>query len=404
MRSSDFVLSFVTVVLFLNCGHCVAQSAAPLKPTFDFDAGYSWGELPVISFGDAQSTFQGVSADGPIIRFFADIPLGPSEDAFILTVGGQGSRLFGSSNQSRSLGNGTLDIVLGKPAGGAIDLLTLNDEIGSFAAAEVAFIDSSGEAASILTTAQSPRGANNVAQYAVSPTAKGLAFAALITDGQLPVAEAYGGYADNRGLRLIGDGNGKNELHDRSNVREEEQVQSIWLRQSAPPDSNDVKFKVGTAYRSSRESYRSSLSVGFAETASTTTIPPIYLGQSGEFDIDAVGLLAGLDKSFGPWANTSFAIDMSAGVMGFHAVSSTSSSFKFPMVAPIASHIGTTADGWFGVAELNAVMRVALSSAITVNFGIDTRLDLQSPRPNVSAITRQNTLLSGVSVSLTGAF
>jgi hypothetical protein len=61
-----------------------------------------------------------------------------------------------------------------------------------FSSQALTFIDSVGDASSILTIASSPPGANNVAPYLITPTAKALAFAALTPDGFIPVAGACG--------------------------------------------------------------------------------------------------------------------------------------------------------------------------------------------------------------------
>ena len=134
------------------------------------------------------------------------------------------------------------------------------------------------------------------------------------------------------------------------------------------------------------------------------TIPPVIFGQSGEFDLEAIGIMVGGEKSFRPRGNMTFDVDVSAGIMGFHAESTTSNTFKVPMFAPVARHVGSDKDGCFGVAELNAVLAIALSSALTVNFGLDTRLDVRSPRPSANEISKQDALLSAVSISLIEAF
>lgn len=397
-------VALLSIALTLPLHPCAAQSIGLPGATLQFDAGYAWENLPTPAFGTAVSVFRDIHAAGPNIGISAGIPLGSSQDAFTLTWDGQASRLAGSSAGSRSLGSGNFEISLGKPAGGFVNLVALTAIPGSFAAADVAFTDSTGDAVSIVTVGLSPPGANFITQYSVSPTTKGLAFAGLTTDGETPMSEAYGAFADDRGLRLIGAGGGTVILDARSTVRQDRQVQTIWLGRSPQLANDEVRFKVGAAYRSSRQFYTSSTSLEFPGSPAGAAIPAINVEQSGDFDLDAVGLLVGIDRSFHPLSKVSFAVNASVGIMGFHARSSTSSFFDFPMAGPIASQTDLIKDGCFGVAALDAAMAVALSENVSVQFGVGANMDFQAPRPNARSITSQTVVLSDLSIALTATF
>ncbi len=399
-------------VLFLPC--LLAPVAFLATPGFaqeqsfvggQFDLDWQQFSFPVTTVGTPSDAQQRLTAFGTEARLSAGMPLSKQPDAFTFSWTGTWFDLSGHSSSTSAITNNPFVISAGSPSSGNINLEALTDGSGAAATSDVSFVDSAGAPAAIYSSAFSPTGPNSVSQYAVSPTALGAAFAAVVTNGSTPGAAAYGGYADNNGL-LFG---GVNEsdpgtIHSWRFVRVTGYTQSVWLSKPLSADDS-FAIKIGATYLNSRERFGSGVTFDLNNGGAGTAIPPIGVAESGSFDTESGGPMLGLQARLRPQAPFFIETSATTGISYFGAKSTTHHSFILPAVGSIDVPGGTQHDnGMMGLAGLDVSFVFPLKQQIELRLLGGVHASLWAPRPTSTGIDRTTSLRYNLGVSLAARF
>lgn len=386
---------------------CAKQASAQDQAVFAGQIDFSWQQfsIPSVGSGTLPMGEKSVTASGPTTGFSAGVRLSPDPDAFSLMWTGSYFDLSGHSSSTNAISSNPFIITVGSPGSGEIDLSTITDTSGASALANVNFTDSTGATTAISSSASSPAGPNSVTQYAVSPTAAGAAFAALVTDGRGPSAASYGAFADGQGLIFAGVGDfGASTVRTWSFVHATGYTQTVWLAKPLAPD-RDFTLKAGLTYRRSRESYGNGMAFDLASSVSGTSIPTVSLSEAGKFNVEAGGPVVGFDARFHPPAPFMIGVSGTAGMAFFGARSRLTHTVVLPQVAAIEDTASVRRDsGVMGLTGMEVSLIFPLEERVELRVSGSVQSTFGAPRPTAGDIKRYNISQYGVGVSLAARF
>ncbi|MFJ6328697.1 MULTISPECIES: hypothetical protein [unclassified Rhizobium] len=380
-----------------------AQDQGFVEGQFDLD----WQRLsfPAVSMGTPTIAQQSLTAFGSEYGISAGMPLSKEPGAFTFSWSGTRFDVSGHSSSTSTLANSPFILEVGSPSPGEIDLSYLTDPSGATAASSVTFVDRAGSPASIFSSAFSPTGPNSVTQYAVSKTALGAAFAAVLTNGSTPSAAAYGAFGDSNGLLFAGANDaGPGTVHAWSFVHVTGYTQSIWFSKPLAPD-DAFALRIGATYRSAKEHFGSGLAFDLSQGAPSGAIPVVGLNEAGSFNTESGGPTIGFQGRF--WPQAPFVVEMSgmAGIAYFGARSTTSQTLVLPQVAAIEVPGGTQRDnGVMGLAGLDLSLAFPLKQQVEFRLSGGVHTTLWGPRPTATGIGRTTSSQYNVGLSLTAHF
>nr|WP_316650582.1 hypothetical protein [uncultured Gellertiella sp.] len=214
-------------------------------------------------------------------------------------------------------GQSVFSLTLGDTSGGSIALNTHSGAGGASADGQVLLHPASPDGASIVSSASSPSGSgSSVVQYAFTKTDTGGVFLALATDGDTPSAIAFGSYADEHGLNLIGAGDLGGTTLTRRNTGSFDTARSRIL--VSMPVGLDADWQIsplaGPVYQLIHATLESSVSLDPGEPAlARAVLPTVTLSQSDASRLQYAGLVAGLDVERRLTDRLSMGLALSAG-------------------------------------------------------------------------------------------
>ncbi|MCO4849131.1 MAG: hypothetical protein KC448_14325 [Yoonia sp.] len=194
---------------------------------------------------------------------------------------------------------------------GTIDLSAFTDATGAMSDVTIQITDSTGEIASIISSAFSPSGPENaISQFALSETDVGGIFTALTTNGDLGTAAAYGVVFDDTGFLFMGSGD-ESSAAITTSVKEQISASSQSLFLSTGLSWNDdwmVTPKIGPVFRRIDRTRTLLTSIDINEGfESATATPDILLSETTSLRSKYYGAVLGTDltRQFGNnwWAN-----------------------------------------------------------------------------------------------------
>ena len=184
---------------------------------------------------------------------------------------------------------------------GTIDLSSFADGTGVTSDATVQITDSTGDVASILSSAFSPVGQEAaVSQFALSQTNSGAIFTALTTNGQTGLGSAYGAAFDDTGFWFLGIGD--NSQTAMTTLVEEKITASnhtFFLSLAVPlNDKWTVSPRVGPTFRGLKRTTTSRTTLDLNEgSALTESLPDVVLTDKTSLQTDYRGAILGADLS-----------------------------------------------------------------------------------------------------------
>lgn len=234
----------------------------------------------------------------------------------------------GSSSQTVSQEAGPLLYTTGTSPVGTIDLTAFVDASGSTSNATVEITDSTGDSASIESTAFSPATPDTgISKFAVSKTDAGGIFSASTTNGGAGTASAYGAVFDDTGFLFLGTGN-ESETTVTTSIDEEISASSHTVFLSAGFPINDqwtVTPRVGPTFRrfDRKSTSRTIFDVdeGF-ELA--TALPNISLTETTSLKTNYYGAIVGADFTRQFREGWIFSLGAEAGLAAFSSRSTGS--------------------------------------------------------------------------------
>jgi len=184
---------------------------------------------------------------------------------------------------------------------GTIDLSSFADGTGVTSEATLQITDSTGDVASILSSAFSPVGQEAaVSQFAISQTDSGAIFTALTTNGQTGLGSAYGAVFDDTGYLLLGIGDNSDTVMTTAIDEKITSSNHTFFLSSAVPlnDRWTVSPRVGPTFRGLKRTTTSRTTLDLNEgSALTESLPDVVLTDKTSLRTDYRGAILGADLS-----------------------------------------------------------------------------------------------------------
>lgn len=317
---------------------------------------------------------------------------------------------FGRANSLASStqfqGSNTLVYTSSTSPVGTVDLSTFVDGTGVTSNATVQVFDSTGDVATISSTAFSPVAQGTaVSQFAVSQTDSGGVFTALTTNGQTGLGSAYGAVFDDSGFLFLGTGP-DSETSMKTTIGEKISASNHTLFFSTVAQLNEqwtVSPRVGPTFRDLERSTTSQTTIDLNEGSDlTATLPDILLAEKTALNSEYHGIIFGADFTRKVRENLLFSIGTEAGLAKFSARSNHSNSVSIEGINVDMPGSIVRNDGTATLAKITGDLTYITQNGAIITLG--AFVDYLSDAPYVVSQTIGQPALTGggSSLGLTG--
>jgi hypothetical protein len=361
-----------------------------------------------LSFGFAQvSQHSEFEAYGPSLEFglagtlgtFADVPVN-------LEWAGYYGRATSHTSNTEIQGSDPLVYASGTSPVGSIDLSTFGDGAGVTSTGTVQIIDSTGDTASIFSTAFSPNALTaEVSQFALSQTDSGGAFTALTTNGQTGLGSAYGVIFDDTGFLVLGTGDNSTTAVTTS-VDEKITAAHHTLFLSTVLEMNGqwtVAPRLGPTFRDLGRTTTSRTFIDLNEGSDlAATLPDILLAEKRTLKTEHYGAILGADFTRRVRENWLFSLGAEAGLTKFSARSSHSNTVSIAGTNAEIPGATVRRNGTSGVAKITADLTHLSKNGTIVTLGAFVDFLMDAPFMAVQTAGQPALTVSGSNIGLTG--
>tara|TARA_R110002051_G_scaffold7035_1_gene33013 strand:+ start:3822 stop:5132 length:1311 start_codon:yes stop_codon:yes gene_type:complete len=315
--------AFFAILMTIVCPVAQAQDVGGAFTILAEDNFHLVGGSMTFGFGQVsqQAEFDafGSSMDLSLVGkvgTYAGLPLYLEWAQFI----GQAS---GHAASTKIQGSDNLVYTSGSSPVGTIDLATLVDRNGATSSVAVQIIDSTGDVASIVSSAFSPDAqASAVSQFAVSQTDSGGVFSALTTNGQTGLGSAYGAVFDDTGFLFLGTGNNcETAMMTSIDERIVASNQTVFLSTVFPINEQwSVSPRLGPTFRDLKRTSTQRTTIDLNEGSGLeATLPDIFMAERTSLKSEYRGVILGADFTQQVRENMLFNFGAEAGLAKFSA-------------------------------------------------------------------------------------
>ena len=347
-------------------------------------------------------------AFGPSLKFGLAGRVGKvAESPLYLQWAGYFARAYSHTSNTERQGSAPLLFTSSTSPSGTIDLSTIFNGNGSTSDASVAITDSTGDTASIVSSAFSPLAEGTaVSQFAVSPTGAGGIFTALTTNGETGLGSAYGAVFDDTGFLFLGVGdNSQSTVTTAIDEKISAANHTVFLSAGFPLNEKwNISPRIGPTYRGIERTTTSRKTIDINEgSALEATLPDVVMTEKISLNSKYYGAVIGADITQNFPENWLLSLGGEVGLVKFSARSNHLSAL---------SVAGEYAEAREPVATMNGTATIArITSDLTHTtrngtiFSLSASVNYLSDAPYVTSQEILNPALTGdgSNIGLTGA-
>ena len=315
---------------------------------------------------------------------------------------------WGTSESSSTQIQGSDPIVITSAISpvGSIDLTTLVNATGASADATVQITDSTGDTASIFSSAFSPIAPNAaVSQFALSQTASGGAFVALNTNGDTGLAASYATIFDDTGFLFFGTGEATNtaiatSVSDRTTYT----GHSMFLSAGFPiSDRWTIRPKFGPMYRNFSRSKTTATTIDIDEGFSAApSIPNINLAETTTLDSSYFGAIFGTTVSSEFHDKWLISLGADVGLAGFNTSTNNFSTVSIAGASSTIPEGSMKATGTSRIGRLSAGLTHIRPNGAIINLNAFVDYMSDVPYVQTTTVAQPAVVDNGTDVGLVG--